>query len=41
MAKLHCVIVLQTPSDDVTVEQPGNAIISEWVGSIPLVPQFL
>ena len=36
MAKVHCVLVLQTPSDDVTVEQPGNAIVSEWVGGFPL-----
>ena len=41
MAKLYCVLVLQTPSDDVNVEQPGNAIISEWVGSIPLCPLVL
>ena len=41
MAKLHCVIVLQIPSDDVNVEQPGNAIISEWVRSIPLSPSAL
>ena len=24
--------MLQAPSEDVTIEQPGNNVVSEWVG---------